>query len=283
VSGALKNRAFGHVPSYGRPHKCPQTASKSETKEGTLRIAALFQHPARAPPSSALRRLVSSSCAVTNMIGTRAPSAFNRRCNSSPSIPGIRKSKIKHSVSRKAPDSQNKSAEAKVSTSYPTDLRRLFVEARIDSSSSTIEITAKPKAAICHGAFLWPWFFGHHALHSQVSENLENPLITWLTPEISFRGPELPFERALKACHQERLGVMFCIVLRLLGSVLAQLRVVSATILPVPDASAGMESLQWAFLSYHLSSRDPRPKGRGNGILSRIELAGAEKLRAFCR
>src|SRR5437762_9437093 len=78
------------------------------------------------------------------------PDALNRRCSSSPSIPGIRMSRIRHSVSWSAPESKNISAEAKVSTRWPTDLNRVLVESLIDSSSSTTEIKFGSLSVMLH-------------------------------------------------------------------------------------------------------------------------------------
>ena len=93
-----------------------------------------------APASIADRRLVASSCAVTKMIGTATFDAFRRRCSSSPSIPGIRTSRIMHSVCETAPEYKNCSADSNVATWCPADRKSALVESRIDSSSSTIEI-----------------------------------------------------------------------------------------------------------------------------------------------
>jgi hypothetical protein len=54
---------------------------------------------------------------------------------------GICTSAITHDVSFKWVDCKNSSADANVWTTYPCDLRRLFVAARTDGSSSMTEIT----------------------------------------------------------------------------------------------------------------------------------------------
>jgi hypothetical protein len=54
---------------------------------------------------------------------------------------GICTSAITHDVSFKWVDCRNSSADANVWTMYPCELRRLFVAARTDASSSMTEIT----------------------------------------------------------------------------------------------------------------------------------------------
>lgn len=61
--------------------------------------------------------------------------------NSGPLISGICTSVITHDVSFKWADCKNSSADANVRTVYPCDLRRLFVAARTDASSSMTDIT----------------------------------------------------------------------------------------------------------------------------------------------
>jgi hypothetical protein len=94
-----------------------------------------------APALIARFRMVSSGKAVMNMNGTRCPWASKRACSSTPLMAGIWTSAITHDVSLKWEDRKNSSAEAKVWTVYPSDLRRLSVATRMDASSSTIEIT----------------------------------------------------------------------------------------------------------------------------------------------
>jgi hypothetical protein len=61
--------------------------------------------------------------------------------SSVPLITGICTSAITHDVSFKWADCRNSSADANVQTVYPCDLRRLFVAARTDASSSMTDIT----------------------------------------------------------------------------------------------------------------------------------------------
>jgi hypothetical protein len=61
--------------------------------------------------------------------------------SSGPLITGICTSVITHDVSFKWADCKNSSADANVWTVYPCDLRRLFVAARTDASSSMTDIT----------------------------------------------------------------------------------------------------------------------------------------------
>src|ERR1700692_2926338 len=60
---------------------------------------------------------------------------------SKPLMAGICTSAITHDVSFKRVDCKNSSADANVWTMYPCDVRRLFVAARTDASSSMTEIT----------------------------------------------------------------------------------------------------------------------------------------------
>ena len=80
------------------------------------------------------------------MIGVRYPSERNRRCNSKPSVPGIRTSRMRHSVSSIDPEFRNSSTEAKLWAWWPADLKIFMVDVRTDSSSSTTEIKRPPIA-----------------------------------------------------------------------------------------------------------------------------------------
>jgi hypothetical protein len=73
--------------------------------------------------------------------GIRDPAAMSRRCKSEPSIPGIRTSKIRHAVSATRDDWRKSSAEGNTAAVNPIDRKRLLMASRIDSSSSTIEMT----------------------------------------------------------------------------------------------------------------------------------------------
>jgi hypothetical protein len=61
--------------------------------------------------------------------------------SSGPLITGICTSAITQDVSFNWADCKNSSADANVRTVYPCDLRRLFVAARTDASSSMTDIT----------------------------------------------------------------------------------------------------------------------------------------------
>src|SRR5258707_15730149 len=63
--------------------------------------------------------------------------------SSKPLITDICTSAITHDVSFKWTDRKNSSADANVWTMYPCELRRLFVAARTDASSSITEITER--------------------------------------------------------------------------------------------------------------------------------------------
>src|SRR5258708_40321256 len=75
------------------------------------------------------------------MNGTRCPRASKRACSSTPVMDGIWTSAITHDASLNREDRKNSSADAKVWTMYPSDLRRLSVATRTDRSSSRTEIT----------------------------------------------------------------------------------------------------------------------------------------------
>jgi hypothetical protein len=61
---------------------------------------------------------------------------------------GICTSAITHDVSFTWVDCKNSSADAKVWTTYPCDLRRLLVAARTDASSSMMEIVESDDKAV---------------------------------------------------------------------------------------------------------------------------------------
>src|SRR5262249_661402 len=65
-------------------------------------------------------------------------------CSSTPLKPGICWSVIRHDVSSRRGDCRNSSADRKVWTRSPSDVTRLFIAQRIESSSSMIQLMAPP-------------------------------------------------------------------------------------------------------------------------------------------
>ena len=76
-------------------------------------LIGLIRKPS-APAPSARSRVLSSGSAVTKITGVRLPFAMSWLCRSTPLMPGIFTSVIRHSVSDKHPDSKNSSPDAKV-------------------------------------------------------------------------------------------------------------------------------------------------------------------------
>ena len=76
-------------------------------------LIGLIRKP-NAPAPSARSQVLSSGSAVTKITGVRLPFAMSRLCRSTPLMPGIFTSVIRHSVSDKHPDSKNSSPDAKV-------------------------------------------------------------------------------------------------------------------------------------------------------------------------
>src|ERR1700746_1314765 len=74
------------------------------------------------------------------MTGVLYPRDCNASCNSSPFIPGICKSVIRHVVSAITLDWRKYSAELKVMALYPKDSTSSRMPSRASASSSTIEI-----------------------------------------------------------------------------------------------------------------------------------------------
>ena len=70
------------------------------------------------------------------MIGTSERSSLTRRCNSMPSIPGIRTSVITKAAAVSVPDCRNSSADENTAGSYPADSIRLSNDSRTRKSSS---------------------------------------------------------------------------------------------------------------------------------------------------
>ena len=68
---------------------------------------------------------------------TRGYWSLTRRCNSSPSIPGILTSVIRQTADSGAPDCRNSSAEAKTKGVCPAEATRLSIDSRTLKSSST--------------------------------------------------------------------------------------------------------------------------------------------------
>src|SRR6266478_2308321 len=71
------------------------------------------------------------------MTGKFGRSNPTRRCNSMPSIPGIRTSVTRQIASARAPDFRNSSADANTRAAYPADSTRLSMDSRTRKSSST--------------------------------------------------------------------------------------------------------------------------------------------------
>jgi hypothetical protein len=83
-------------------------------------------------------RISASPCAVVKMIGIRHRSPLSFAGRSSPDMPGIRISPIRHAASCRAVDERNCSAEPKQSADNPSDSIRSCSALCSDSSSSTI-------------------------------------------------------------------------------------------------------------------------------------------------
>lgn len=90
-----------------------------------------------APPFNARARISASPYAVMKIIGMRRSSRANLAWSSSPLIPGISRSEIKHAVWAERPESKNSSAEPNVRTVKPIDDNAPWSALRTDSSSST--------------------------------------------------------------------------------------------------------------------------------------------------
>jgi hypothetical protein len=72
-------------------------------------------------------------------IGIRLLASARYRCNSNPSIPGIRTSRIRHFVSSTRFEFRNSSADEKASALMPKARTRYRVESAIEESSSTMQ------------------------------------------------------------------------------------------------------------------------------------------------
>src|SRR5918996_5687592 len=92
------------------------------------------------PASSARARVPSSGWAVIRTVGIGLPDRTRRRWSSSPLIPGILMSAIKHEVRWRRPDVRKSWAHGYASVAKPTALIRLTIASRTDSSSSTTTI-----------------------------------------------------------------------------------------------------------------------------------------------
>ena len=112
----VAGRMAQHVPT-GRRRYCeaelcvPVALSRHAIRFSSLN--GLLRKP-NAPAARARSRSLSSGSAVTKITGVRLPFAISRLCRSTPFMPGIRTSVIRHSVSRKRPDPRNSSPDAKV-------------------------------------------------------------------------------------------------------------------------------------------------------------------------
>src|SRR5689334_6455245 len=94
-----------------------------------------------APALSAWARVSSSPCAVMKITGIGVRSQTRRRCSSRPFIPGMRTSRIRQSVSARRGQLKNSSADAKVMILNPTERIRPLSDSRIESSSSTTDMS----------------------------------------------------------------------------------------------------------------------------------------------
>jgi hypothetical protein len=77
------------------------------------------------------------------MVGGAYPSAMMRSCISSPDMPGIMTSEMRHDVDASWSDNRNSSADTKRRMCLPNERTRFPVASRAASSSSTIETTCK--------------------------------------------------------------------------------------------------------------------------------------------
>jgi hypothetical protein len=75
------------------------------------------------------------------MIGISKPRRDKWSCSSNPLILGMCTSNIKHPVLATDDDCRNPSADAKVRVANPSDLTRVSMAPRIQSSSSTIDMS----------------------------------------------------------------------------------------------------------------------------------------------
>ena len=112
-------------------------ASRSATS-----LKGLSRH-STAPCAISLRRTASSPCAVTKMIGVEIRRRFNSNCNSGPDIPGIAMSRIRHLVREMVSEARNSSAEENVCAGKPSSLNNPGKDSRIDSSSSTTDMSER--------------------------------------------------------------------------------------------------------------------------------------------
>jgi hypothetical protein len=107
-------------------------ANKASSLEGLRRKST-------APSAMACRRSPSCARAVTKTIGIRWPAFARYRCNSKPSIPGIRTSTIRHLVSSTSLELRKSKADKKDSALRPNERTRYRVESAIEASSSTMQ------------------------------------------------------------------------------------------------------------------------------------------------
>jgi hypothetical protein len=107
-----RRRRCAGLQCYSEPELCvPVALSRQAISLSSL--IGLVRKPS-APAPRARSRVLSSGEAVTKITGVRLPFAISRLCRSTPLMPGIRTSVIRHSVSDKQPDSRNSSPDAKV-------------------------------------------------------------------------------------------------------------------------------------------------------------------------
>jgi hypothetical protein len=74
------------------------------------------------------------------MVGILCPASIKRALSSTPVIPGIWMSAIKHVVLSRRRDARKTAADGKASTVKPNDCMSLLIDPRKNSSSSTIAI-----------------------------------------------------------------------------------------------------------------------------------------------
>src|ERR1700733_2365580 len=104
-----------------------------------------------APSSIAVCRTSALWCADIRITGSVGRSSLMRRCNSRPSIPGIRTSLITHVATGSVPDCRNSSADENTTGAYPADSSRLAIDSRIRKSSSTAATIGIMSLAIVRG------------------------------------------------------------------------------------------------------------------------------------
>ena len=126
---------------------------------------------------------------------------------STPLMPGICTSVIRHAVSDKRPEARNASADSKVAVAYPRDLTSNFAASRTDFDSPWVNWTAESIRKTTGKAPAVLPNFGGSLPNDVFSDTLGLPTM-WVPHSYPGCSQHAPDEHILLSVTEEALGIM---------------------------------------------------------------------------